>query len=313
MQHLPRLRRSTLEADLGRYAAVKDPCVVRLGRRWHLFGTGAYPGYRYDILHATAAEPTGPWRLHAPSATEGVIGGCLAAPGVVAQGRELHMFLQTEYNRLGGHVEHLVSHDHGESFRHRDTALTSLPGTGEAGIYDPHPAEIGGDRYLVYSGFAVVGRPDVYLARSVSRGWDGPWERLGPILRHEDVPLHNQHDCSAYEWGLEGPQLVELPDGRVLLNAVGFLGDTGPGDRQRVFLATADDPRGPFEVAGSMLEPSHRPGEIGHASAVVHDGELIVFFQEREADTPWRYGVGRAPLPPAQPRLDAPLDERRAS
>lgn len=297
----PPLRRGRLALDASPYVAVKDPCPVRVGTRWHLFGTAIHEGYRYEILHATASGPTGPWRLHPPSALGSVAGAAVAAPGVIAEGDALHMFVQTEYNVLGGRVEHLVSHDGGASFSRRATALESLPGTDEAGIYDPHPAEIAGQRYLVYSGFALVGRPDIYLARSTSGRWEGPWQRLGRILSHEQVPDHNQHDDPAYEWGLEGAQLVELPDGRVLLNAVCFMAAADSGNRQRVFFALAPEPAGPYEVVGSVLDPPDGAGEVGHATVVIHDGELTLFFQERAIDGPWRYGVATAALAPAGP------------
>jgi hypothetical protein len=280
--------------DGGDYVALKDPCPVQLDGEWHLFGTGAHPGYRYDIVHATAHHLMGPWRVRAPARLPPIAGTCVAAPGVISDGRRLHMFVQTEYNLFDGVIEHLVSDDRGATFVHRDTALASLPGTGEAGIYDPHPAEIDGRRYLIYSGFAEVGRPDLFLARSTSGGWDGPWQRLGCVLRHENVPGHNQHDDPAYEWGLEGGQLIELPDGRVLLNAVCFLAGAAPGDRQRVFLATAPGPTGPYRVHGPALQPADGAGEVGHGAAVLHDGELVLFFQERIGAGPWRYGVAAA-------------------
>ncbi len=290
------LQRRALLLDGGDYVALKDPCPVQLDGEWHLFGTGAHPGYRYDILHATARHPHGPWRVREPSVLPPISGTCVAAPGVISDGRRLHMFLQTEYNLLGGVVEHLVSDDRGATFLHHDTALASVPGTEEAGIYDPHPAEIDGQKYLIYSGFAEIGRPDLFLARSVGGGWDGPWQRLGCLLRHEHVPGHNQHDDPAYEWGLEGGQVIELPDGRVLLNAVCFLAGAPAGDRQRVFFATAPSLQGPFEVHGPALHPATGAGEVGHGAAVVHGGELVLFFQERDGDGPWRYGVATAPV-----------------
>jgi hypothetical protein len=290
------LQRRPLLLEAGDYLALKDPCPVRLGDEWHLFGTGAHPGYRYDILHAVAPAPDGPWRLRGPSVLPKIAGSCVAAPGVVAQDGRLHMFVQTEYNLFDGVVEHLVSVDGGDTFEHRDTALRSVPGTGEAGIYDPHPACVGGWPYLVYSGFSRIGRPDLFLARSAGGGWDGPWERLGCVLHHEQVPGHNQHDDPAYEWGLEGAQLIELPDGQVLLNAVCFLGGAPAGNRQRVFFATAPGPTGPYRVHGPALDPVDGVGEVGHAAGAVYGGELVLLFQERTGDGPWRYGVAAAPL-----------------
>ena len=299
------LQRRPLMLDIPGYVAAKDPCPVELDGEWHLFGTGAHAGYRYDILHATAANPAGPWRLEQPSRLPDITGTCVAAPGVIADGGRLHMFLQTEYNLFDGVVEHLVSDDRGATFVHHDTALVSVPGTEEAGIYDPHPAELHGRRYLVYSGFAAIGRPDLFLARSTSGRWDGPWQRLGCILRHEHVPGHNQHDDPAYEWGLEGGQLIELPDGQILLNGVCFLGGAPAGGRQRVFFGLATKPTGPFHVTGPVLHPAHDVGEVGHAAAVVHDDTLVLFFQERTHHGPWHYALATAPLPHPDEAEDA--------
>ncbi len=219
----PALQRVPLRLTGRRYLETKDPCPVFDGRRWHLFGTGVTKPHTFEVLHATADTLDGPWVLGPAVGIDGLTGGCVAAPGAVADGPTLHLFLQTEYCVLDGRVEHLVSHDGGSTFTHVRSALTSLPGTAESGIYDPHPAVVHGEKYLVYSAFHTIREPDVHLARSASGTWDGPWERLGPILRHEQVDFHNQRGTPGYEWGLEGAQLVELSDGRVLLNAVGFL------------------------------------------------------------------------------------------
>jgi hypothetical protein len=208
------------------------------------------------------------------------------------------MFVQTDHAALDGTIEHLVSDDQGRTFTWLDTALTSQPELGEATIYDPHPAEISGVRYIVYSAGEQVGAPDIHLACSTSGSWHGPWKRLGPILRHEDVPHHNARDEPEYEWGLEGPQLVPMADGTVLLNAVCFLPDRPKGTRQRVFFAVGDSPTGPYTTLGPVLEPSAdsapwESGENGHASAFVADQKLLLFYQARGKgpDARWRYGI----------------------
>jgi hypothetical protein len=262
------------------------------GETWHLFGTGAFEDlYGHETLHATASALHGPWTLQPPAVLCEVAGTCVAAPGVVADGAALHMFVQTEYNFFGGRVEHLVSDDGGSTFVRTDTALRSDPHVGEAGLYDPHPAEIAGERYLVYSAFNVIGCPDIYLARSESGCWDGPWERLGAILRHQDVACHNQIGDPAYEWGLEGAQLLELSGGQVVLNAVCFLAGAPVGSRQRVFFAVADAATGPYDVIGPVLglPDGAEHAENGHASVVVHDGALHLFFQERTGQGPWSF------------------------
>lgn len=290
------------------YRELKDPCPAHDGLRWHLFGTGVRDD-GFDVFHATSRDLFGPWTIEQPVDVSTLAGSCLAAPGVVADGEVLHMFLQTTYNELGGRIEHLVSTDGGRSFGHARTALTSLPGTDEAGMYDPHPAQVAGEKYLVYSAFSVVGQPDLHLARSASGTWDGPWERLGAVLRHEDVWCHNQRGCDSYEWGLEAGQLLELPDGRVLLNAVCFLPGQPEGARQRVFVALANDVTGPYEVLGPVLTPAagQGAGENGHACFVLDQDELVLLFQERSVDDPhWRLGLayGGLSLLPGTPDVE---------
>jgi hypothetical protein len=152
----------------------------------------------------------------------------------------------------------------------------------------------------------VVGEPDVHLARSDGEGWGGPWTRLGAILRHEDVAWHNQRGDKAYEWGLEGGQLLELPNGNIVLNGVSFRSDGPAGARQRVFLAVAQRPTGPYSLQGPAIAPENGDdgGENGHATAICVDDELVLFFQEREVhDGRWRYALAAASLerPGAQP------------
>jgi hypothetical protein len=278
------------------YGSLKDPCVVLHRGVWHLFATGCKDGFCYDVVHATASSPAGPWTPHAPSVLVGGDGPSACAPGVVSDGERLHLYLQEAYNELGGAITHLVSEDDGATFVAAGTALRSRPGTSEAGIYDAHPGEVGGAKYLVYAGFAAVGEPDLHLARA--RDWNGPWERLGVILGHDDVPCHNARGCEYYEWGLEGGQLAELPDGRSLLLGVCFLPTGEQGARQRAILAVAERPEGPYDLLGPAIEPAAygRPGENGHGCVVVHDGYVHLYFQHRDGEgLPWTLHTASVP------------------
>ena len=278
---------------------VKDPCPVFDGDMWHMYGSGGtVSSETWDIFHATAPSIEGPWTQH-PLIALPVDGSGVAAPGVVFDNGVFHMFIQTEFMKPGGRCEHLVSTD-GFHWTAQQSALLARPGTDEAGIYDPHPAVIGGARYIAYAampGFTAVPQPDVYLARSQSGTWFGPWERLGKILDHDEVPHHNARGQPDYEWGIEGPQLVELPDGRVLLNATCFLPHGPRGSRQRVFLAVADRVEGPYRTLGPVLETAE-PGENGHSTVIVTDAEALVIYQSRSMETRqrWRYGILRGRL-----------------
>src|SRR3954462_464958 len=152
MLHPPRLEHCGTLFRSDRYPDVKDPSVVHDGTTWHLFGTGCGLPDGLEILHCTAPSIDGPWTEQEPVVLIDVdVVRTPAAPGVVAEGRRLHMFLQHEFNALGGHIEHLVSDDGGRVFVRRGTALTSLADTCEAGVYDPDPAEIAGQHYLTYA------------------------------------------------------------------------------------------------------------------------------------------------------------------
>jgi hypothetical protein len=289
-------RRPTDALALGPYGGLKDPSVVRVGDSWHLFATGCYEDFTYDVVHAVAPRPRGPWTMLPPSEIRGAAGPSRCAPGVVAEGGRLHLFLQETYNLLGGTIVHLVSDDEGASFDAVDVALTSLPGTSEAGLYDAGPAEVGDAKYLLYAGMATVGEPDLHLARAEE--WGGPWERLGVVLGHDDVECHNPRGCPDYEWGLEGGHLAALPDGRTLLACVCFLPEGAEGTRQRVVLAVADDPAGPYDVLGPAIEPAtYAPGgENGHPALVVDRGRVYLFFQHRDGEgLPWRLYLTSVP------------------
>ncbi len=278
---------------------LKDPCPVFDGETWHVFGSsGTVRTETWTILHATAPDLYGPWTEHEPI-TLPISGSGIAAPGVIHDGGVFHMFVQTEFKLPGGRCEHAISVD-GFNWQMQPAALTALPGTDEDGIYDPHPALINGVRYIVYSGmpaFTRVPQPDIFLARSMSDSWFGPWKRMGKILDHNDLPHHNSREHPDYEWGIEGAQLVELPDGRVLLNATCFLPEGPRGSRQRVFFAIADKVDGPYHTLGPVLEPEEA-GENGHSTVLVNDRELTLFYQSRRVTTDhrWRFGIAKYDL-----------------
>lgn len=292
------------------YSDTKDPCPIFDGKVWHIFGSGGSSSVEiWKILHATAPTLLGPWTMESPALLHGLKGPHVAAPGVIMDLKEniIHMFVQSDFLDLGGNVYHLVSDDFGKSFCYTDTSIMSLSNTAEAGIYDPHPAIIKGQKYISYSGTPVVehypthnvARPDIYLARSKSNTWNGPWERLGMILKHEDIHHHNQHNHPDYEWGLEGSQLLQLPNGKVLMNAVCFLPDGARGTRQRVFFAIANEIMGPYKSLGPILKPTNfgwESGENGHAAGIIDKNLLHLFYQARSKENGWRYGIAQFDL-----------------
>jgi hypothetical protein len=301
----PPLRRARVAFFDDRYTQTKDPCPVLAAGTWHLFGTGWSRGDdRPQILHARASAVDGPYAAANLSIPVGIGGSGVAAPGVIFDRGEFHMFLQTDFARPGGSIEHLTSPD-GEGFEHRDTALTSDRDLDEACIYDAQPALIGGKPFIVYAA-GRVGHPQIHLAESIAGSWAGPWRRHGAILTEAQISFHNQPGAPEYEWGLEGPQLLELPDGTVLLDAVCFLAGQRRGTRQRVFLAIAGSPIGPYRVMGLPVQPipgQWDAGENGHAGAVLVDDGLTLLYQgRRSAESRWALGSVTFALPRVEVR-----------
>ncbi len=266
------------------------------GKLWRLFGSGgSTQSESWLVYHATAPALEGPWTEQTPIDLQ-LKGSGVAAPGVIFADGLFRMYIQTEFMKPGGKIEYLTSPD-GFTWTHVNTAMQAISGTDEHGIYDPHPAMIGGCCYIAYSGMPEgwPPQPDIYLAISPSNSWEGPWLRLGRILDHETVSEHhNPRDSDDYEWGIEGAQLLELPDGRVLLNATSFLPNVARGSRQRVFFAIADGVLGPYRSLGPVLQPIGF-GENGHATAVLDDDDLVLCYQARlqTTDHCWRYGLAR--------------------
>ena len=299
-----------------RWRDTKDPCPVFDGSRWHIYGSaGSVLTESWEILHSSARSVRGPWALEEPARLIGVSSERTAAPGVVYEDYMFHMFVQTDFMSPGGALEHLVSED-GSIFNHVDTSIASEADTPEAGVFDAHPIRCGWERYLVYSAMSEdlqglrwepelyaskVRGPDIYLARSSTDTWDGPWDRLGVLLRQEDVPFHASLGNPEHEWGLEGPQLVALPNGQYLMVGVCFVGGRPRFQRQRLFFAVAAAVQGPYEVIAHPIEPrgtGWESGEIGHAAAVVAEGRLWLFYQARSqhplpedrGEAKWQFG-----------------------
>ncbi|MDB5264911.1 MAG: hypothetical protein JWN64_482 [Parcubacteria group bacterium] len=300
--------------ESNRFKDVKDPCVAFDGTTWHIYGTAGdtFPE-EWEILHATAPAIEGPWTELGVVNLRGVEGPHVCAPTVVydPEDKLFHMAVQKDFMDVGGGLAYLVSAD-GHTFTKMRTLMRPT-NESEAGLYDPQLSTIKGKKYLVYSGIPEmraydtrprpVPQPDVYLAKSSTDYWSGHWKRMKAILRHEDIAWHHNHrEHPDYEWGIEGPEVRELPGGKILLNATCFIEEGRRGTRQRVFFAMADDVKGPYTTIGPVLPTEGleewENGENGHASTWIMGDELYLFYQARpqtvaepiEANA-WKYGI----------------------
>jgi|GEM_PF-6320324 len=204
---------------------LKDPCVLQIDGTWHLYGSlGSSRIEMWQIFHATATHRDGPWTVQPPVTLDGM-----------------------------------------------ETVLEGIDdvNSAERGIYDPHFSSVRGKKYLTYSAARRIGPvgdrymadPDIFLAESVGNDWSGPWERHGLILSRDDVPHHNPRHHQDYEWGLEGYQLLELPNGSVLMVVVCFKPNEVQGLRQRIFLPLPKIPKG--RTGLWVLLSSRQPPSFG--------------------------------------------------
>jgi hypothetical protein len=295
-----------------KYKDLKDPCPVFDGSKWHIYGSGGNVRTEvWQILHATSPSIEGPWTPEPSVQLNGVTGEHVAAPGVIFDDSDktFHMFVQTDFLAIGGGIEYLTSTD-GSTFNRMGLVLSPILDTEEAGLYDPHPAVIKGKKYLSYSGTPrvtkfenkFISQPDIFLAESITESWEGPWVRRGKILDHKEIEAHHNHrEHPEYEWGIEGPQLIDLDNDLVLLNATCFLSHGRFGTRQRVFFAISYSITGPYKTLGPIIDPQFGPawetGENGHAAGFLHEERLQLFYQARSGDhvldpteNNWRYG-----------------------
>jgi galactokinase/galactose mutarotase-like enzyme len=315
--HFPRLISSGFElgplAEPQKTASHKDAIRVFFAGQWHIYGTGHQmkdlnnppPGHRPHrgsiLFHLVAPEQSGPYTEANPPLLLGQFPkGVYEAPSVVADGNTLHLYAQTTYYRLGGSIEHFVSTD-GHHFTWVGTALSSTPGGQQAGVYDADvmalPSERGSQRIvMVYSGFSREGgrddRPDpqLFIAESM-HGWDGPFTNGRLILTDVDVPWHNSHSAANpyYEWGLEGAQLLPLPNGQLLLLSVAF--ERRPGldymAAQRLLFALYDKEMKLIDVSDPILPLAPGWDEYGHGSMMIDVNEpdhLRMLYQARPAN-----------------------------
>lgn len=269
---------------------IKDPNVVRLpGGTWAMYASvGRSTDESWHVGRFLADDLAGPWRETDHVDLGHAAGPCACAPAVVPEpGGGFTLYLQTDCFTDGASIEAYASRD-GARFTHAGTLVA--PGH-HALVYDAGARSLTHRghriRLLLYTGCERVGCGDLWgVALDEERPEDG-WSPPQLVLAQEHVPFHNQRHDPEREWALEGAEVVQADAGLYLLVGVCFLplGHGARGSRQRVFLAAARSPLGPYVPMGCPLRPAPG-GENGHASAVVEAGALHLLYQARRGRDP---------------------------
>ncbi len=279
----------------------KDASLAVSGSNRIFLSTNVNPTQEgWQVLTAESKTIDGKWENRKRVRLNGVEGPRLCAPGVVydEDDKLFHMFIQTECFDVGGKIFHLTS-ESGISFEYKDVALESVPGTSLAGIYDSEPALIINDEgkkeyYMTFTGVEGYqeGRAKggaIYLAKSENR-WEGPWTVFeSPLFNEDQIPEHLS-TRNGGEWVPEGGKIVQTGSHEFWFYGVCFTKGE-EGNRQRGFLAVADDIKGPWKSLG-LLAPKGDKGETGHGTISIEKGKngsshVTFLHQAREMNGPW--------------------------
>jgi hypothetical protein len=201
----------------------------------------------------------------------------------------------------------------------------------------------GSSRPLIYSDGVWVLPDEAVNMDWVNEGFETSPQPGTPIVRYTDIPGHNPHPPvrqadetdsqrierelleSNFEWGLEGMQILRLPNDLYALLGVCFLSNEPIGSRQRAFMAISDKITGPFLPLGLLVEPKEDngwgDGENGHASAEIIGDKLHILYQARKPslnDAPlaerlearWQLGEAICDLPELCRLAETALEER---
>ncbi|MBI1216749.1 MAG: hypothetical protein GC185_13145 [Alphaproteobacteria bacterium] len=289
------------------YFEIKDPSVVALPEGgYEMYASlGTSVTQEWVIGRFRAQTPDGPWQELPHAELEGVEGGEVCAPAVVLAEKdgapEWKMYVQTTCFSENGVIALATSRD-GRHFTGAEKpamAVADLP-EGDwpvVGLYDVAISDLsvnGREREcMAFSGYRSIGCGDVYLSFRDKGAKDEAWSTPVLALKQEDVPFHNRPGAENFEWGLEGAKVVQLADDAFLMIGVCFLdrGNEERGTRQRVFLAGAAQPGGPYVPMETPIAPTAYPegtGENGHPDTIDLGQTLGILYQERAGEgQPW--------------------------
>jgi hypothetical protein len=288
-----------------RYNEIKDPAVIQLadGSLMMYASIGNSFEQHWQVGRFIADKVDGQWQEVAPVTFENIWGPQLCAPAVtyeVVGGQPIWtMYVQTACFEENGVIAVATSTD-GQHFVGSDQPVFTKdsvinPPAPVIGVYDVAHSELNHQNQeldcMIFSGYRRIGCGDLYM--SFKSDADEKWSEAKCVLSQEDVPFHNHPGLESFEWGLEGAKLVQLAHDCYIIIGVCFLPmpHSFLGSRQRVFMAAATSPEGPFKPLGLLFEPIEQPsrtGENGHPDTFIQDGKLWVIYQERTGNNqPW--------------------------
>lgn len=301
------IRRTT--AHTTGYFEIKDPTVIQMpDGTWQMYASvGTSVTQSWFIGHFEAQHPAGPWQELEPVKMIGVEGSEVCAPQVLfddSTGTPLwKMYVQTTCFHENGVIAVAQSTDGTNFVGLPEPAMTQdrvppSPNTPPVvGLYDVAISEYtqNGKVYecMMFSGYRRIGCGDLYMSVREKSVVETKWDTPRLILAQEDVPYHNNPGSLNFEWGLEGAKLVQLAENAYIMIGVCFLekGHEHRGTRQRVFLAAAETPFGPFTPISLPLEPTKYEsgqGENGHPDTIDLGSSIGILYQERTGDgKPW--------------------------
>jgi hypothetical protein len=334
----------------------KDPSFIERVREDYLNDPATpyrYIGYtssgesvnqHWKVARYGTNDLMGPWQeLRSPTLI-GLSGPQLCAPALRYEFEDgqprYSLYIQTACFEPGGVIMEAESTD-GVTFRGKPEPLVTKDSVRAKrpliGVYDPSYSQVTVDGRmhdcLTFTGITRMNphwpheaMGDIYLMlreRGTSRArWSEP--RL--VLEMSDIMFHNQprqakEGWCVYEWCPEGTQVLGLDDKHYLMIGVCFLpkGEGCDGERQRVFLAAADNIQGPYVAFARPFEPVDGKGENGHPDTVVdwENQVLEVILQERGrqlpdgAGAPWGLRHGQLDLQLLRPLMDEAIWRRK--
>ena len=266
---------------------VKDPCMVFDGEKWHLFTSGGWgPNHGgWQVTHMISENMHGPFRLH--STLNIMEGSCVAAPGVVYHKGLFYMTIQTGYQHLGESI--FLTTSKGDGVWTEPKMI--IGGLDHMCCYDAHISFVDDEMVVVYASYDErnMHRPNLYVSYPMRYITFEARHRI-KLLDCDDVKFHNAHYHHDYEWGLEGPQVLDIPGVGMLLTFVAFLGDRPRGQRQRLCFALASYKNLWWKILPPVVDPPEN-GENGHGMCFEHEGKFYCVLQERYSNYVWRPAI----------------------